>query len=163
MERLLLFSIILSFSHCSSNVQTDLVEPIESDTTVLLRESLRKAISVEFMPDADALTSSEIFNDTIFLTSSAVPLNMLPISIDNWNFKILEEQEIIKVFGLNTGDREAPNYLKLKVFERNDYGYYIHVQNLSAVAYGGGGSLGLYYQRKGDSLINVKRLSTSIN
>jgi len=163
MKSLLLCSIVLLSHHCSCNIQTNLIEPTESDTTVLLRESLSMAISVEFMPDAGALTSPGFFDDTIFLTSSTIPLKLLPMSIDVRNFKILEEQEILKVFGLNTDDRKAPNYLKLIEFEKNDYGYYIQVQNLSAYPYRGGGSLELYYERMGDSLINVRRLSSSID
>ena len=88
---------------------------------------------------------------------------MLPVSIGDRKFKVLDESEILKILRNDSDNLSLPNYLKISQFEPNDSGYYVQVQNLSALPFGGGGILGLYYLKKGDSIVNAKRMAASIN
>lgn len=47
----------------------------------------------------------------------------------------------------DSNNLNLPNYLIVSELEANDSGYYLQVQNLPALPYGGG-SLGLYYVKK---------------
>jgi hypothetical protein len=152
---------LLLFWSCKGQ-RDQIVRPV-TDTTLLLNQSLRDAISVRFMPGADAVTRPYRFKDSILLTSKVISLNLLPVSIDEHNFKIMAEHDILSILRGDSNNLNLPNYLILSGFEKNDSGYYVQVQNLSALPFGGGGSLGMYYVKKGDSLINVKRSSLSIN
>ena len=77
--------------------------------------------------------------------------------------KFIKDREILKILRAGSNNLELPNYLKISRFETTDSGYYVQVQNLSALPFGGGGTLRLYYLKSGDSLTNVKRSATSIN
>jgi hypothetical protein len=135
----------------------------DSDTTFLLNQVLNDATSDKFMPDADAVTRPYYFKDSILLTSKVITLDLLPASIGDRKFKIMTEKEILSILRKDSNNLRLPNYLIVSEFEKNDSGYYVQIQNRSALPFGGGGALGLYYIKKGDSLINIKRLASSIN
>jgi hypothetical protein len=117
------------------------------------------------MPDADALTRPYEFKDSILLTSDeeVISLNLLSNSVGVKNFKIMRENEILKMLRADSKNENLPNYLKISRLERTDSGYYVQVQNLNAMPFGGGGTLGIYYLKRGDSLLSVKESATSIN
>jgi hypothetical protein len=75
----------------------------------------------------------------------------------------MESDKIISMLRADSNNPNLPNYLIVSDFVTNDSGYYLQVQNLSSLPYGGGGSLGLYYIMNGDTLMNVKRSAWSIN
>jgi hypothetical protein len=163
MKQFKLASVILLIALWSCKGQIHQTVPPLNDTTFLLTQALSNAISVRFMPDADAVTRPYRFKDSILLTSKVISLDLLPASIDDHHFKIMGEHDILQILRADSNNLNLPNYLILSRFEANDSGYYVQVQNLSALPFGGGGLLGLYYVKKGDSLINVKRSAWSIN
>ena len=158
LANLLLLVILLSCKNRhASTIRT------HNDTTFILNQALTNSLSVQFMPDADVVTRPYDFNDSILLTSSVISLDLLPVSIGVRKFKVLNESEILKILRNDSDNLSLPNYLKISQFEPNDSGYYVQVQNLSALPFGGGGILGLYYLKKGDSIVNAKRMAASIN
>ena len=76
---------------------------------------------------------------------------------------MLPKQTIYRMLTGESYRHDVPNYLCISRFEKNDTGYYVQVQNLSALPFGGGGSLGLYFKKVGDSLIIADKASGSIN
>ena len=154
--------ILLLFLLSCKNQKEQTVPPV-NDTTLVLNQALSDAVSVRFMPDASALTQPYHFKDSILLTSKIGFLNLLPVSVGGQKFKVMEENKITSILRADSNNLNLPNYLIVSDFESNDSGYYIQVQNLSTFPYGGGGSLELYYIKKGDSLINVKKSAWSIN
>jgi hypothetical protein len=163
MERINLSSIILLLLLWSCKDQTHHSVRQDSDTTFLLNQVLNDATSGRFMPDADAVMRPYYFKDSILLTSKIISLDLLPTSIGDRKFKIMAEKEILSMLRTDSNNLHLPNYLIVSEFEKNDSGYYVQIQNLSALPFGGGGALGLYYIKKGDSLINIKRAASSIN
>ncbi|RZK05833.1 MAG: hypothetical protein EOO46_15610 [Flavobacterium sp.] len=129
-----------------------MAEKKPSDTTIVLNAALRQATSVEFMPSASALRRTSRFGDTILLTVVPLSLEVLPTKSGNDIFKVLPKQTIYRILTGESYRHDIPNYLCVSQFEKNDTGYYIQVQNLSALPFGGGGSLGLYFKKVGDSL-----------
>jgi hypothetical protein len=156
-------SVILLLALWSCKGQMDQTAGPVSDTTLLINQALSDAISVRFMPDADAVTRPYLFSDSILLTSKVISLDLLPVSIEDRNFKVMAEHDILRMLRADSSNLCLPNYLIFSRLEANDSGYYVQVQNLSALPFGGGGSLGMYYQKKGDSLIIVNRSASSIN
>ncbi len=115
------------------------------------------------MPSASALRKPSKFGDTILLTAIPVSLELLPTKSGEYIFKVLPKETIQKVLTEESYRHDVPNYLCISQFEKNDTGYYIQVQNLSALPFGGGGSLGLYFKKSGDTLTIVDKASSSIN
>lgn len=153
--------LLLTLWSCKN--QKDHHVPHVNDTTLVLNQALSNAISARFMPDADALTQPGHFIDSILLTSNIDFLDLSQVSVAGQKFKVMEEQKILSTLKADSNNVNLPNYLIVSKFEKNDSGYYVQVQNLSGLPYGGGGSLGMYFVKKGDSLINVKRSASSIN
>src|SRR5690606_1543460 len=143
--------------------QQDHSVPPVNDTTLVLNQALDNAISARIMPDADALTQSVHFKDSILLTSKVSFLALSKVSVAGQKFKVMEEQKILSALEADSNNVNLPNYLIVSQFEKNDSGFYVQVQNLSGLPYGGGGALEMYFVKKGDSLINVKSSASSIN
>jgi len=76
---------------------------------------------------------------------------------------VLSKETIHEVLTGESYKHDVPNYLCISQFEKSDTGYYIQIQNLSALPFGGGGSLGLYFKKAGDTLMIVNKVSSSIN
>jgi hypothetical protein len=134
-----------------------------SDTTFVINAALKQATCVEFMPDASALRIPSKFGDTILLSSVLLPLEILPTKSGNDIFKVLPKEVIYRVLTGESYRHDVPNYLCISQFEKNDTGYYIQIQNLSALPFGGGGLLGLYFKKVGDTLSIVNKAASSIN
>ena len=153
--------LLLALSSCNGRLAQTLIPA--NETTWLINQALANATSSKFMPDADAVTRPYVFNDSILLTSKVISLDLLPASIGVHNFKVMPEEEILGLLKADSNNLQLPNYLILSKFEANDSGYYIQVQNLSVLPFGGGGSLGMYSKKKGDSLLIVSKSASSIN
>jgi len=158
---LIFFSLLLLLFSCE-NRQLVADKPT-SDTTKILAKTLEKATSVEFMPSALALKKPSRFGDTILLTAIAVTLELLPTKSGEQVFKVFPKDTIYKVLTDERYRPDVPNYLCISQFEKNDTGYFIQVKSISALPYGGGGSLGLYFKKSGDSLAIVAKASSAIN
>jgi hypothetical protein len=83
--------LILIFA-CQSNVPVVIKQ--ENDTSSVLKTVIGEGILTGHMPSADPLTYKYKFGDSILLTSTVLPLDMLPSNIGNQNFKILTQSEI---------------------------------------------------------------------
>jgi hypothetical protein len=149
---------LLSCQNNASNSQRH-----DNDTMAILKVTLKEGITSKFMPSASPLKRKWRFGDSILLTSQTLPLNLLPSSVDEQNFKILSQEQICLMIKEDTDISQLPNYLNVKKFEKSDTGYYIQVQSLSCLPFGGGGSLGLYFKKINDSLLIINRTSGSIN
>lgn len=158
----ILFLLVVLWS-CKSHKEMAFPLGAVSDTTLVLNQALSEAVSVKFIPGASALTRLYHFKDSILITSKASLLSFLPVSVGSQKFKVMESHAIISILRADSNNLNLPNYLIVSDFVANDSGYYLQVQNLSSLPYGGGGSLGLYYIKIGDTLMNVKRSAWSIN
>ena len=139
------------------------IEQQKSDTAKIIEIALNEGTSVHHMPSASPLEINYRFGDSILLTSKGLSLAILPSNLHSQQFKIMAEEEICTIIRRDSNLDEVPNYLMLSHFEKSDTGYYILVQSLSCRPFHGGGSLGLYFKKIGDSLIVVTRSSSSIN
>lgn len=163
MTSLRLVILLLLVSLCSCGTRSTTADKSVSDTTIVLNTALKQATSIEFMPDVSALRRPSKFGDTILLTCEPLPLEILPTKSGNDIFKVLPKQTIYRILTGESYRHDIPNYLCVSQFEKNDTGYYVQVQNLSALPFGGGGSLGLYFKKVGDSLLIIDKASSSIN
>lgn len=155
-SKLIIGLILLSQVSCETNPRnTD--KPI-NDTTRVLATVLKQAISVEFMPSASELRRSSKFGDSILLTADSISLELLPTKSGEQIFKVLSKETIYKILTGLSYKQEPPNYLCISRFEKSDTGYYVQTQNLSALPFGGGGSLGLYLKEDVDSLKIIKKV-----
>jgi len=152
---------LLLLSSCEAR-PTVVDKPI-SDTTKVLSITLKQATSVEFMPSASALRRPSKFSDSILLTAIPISLDLLPTKSGGQIFKVLPKETIHKILTGESYRHDVPNYLSITQFEKSDTGYYIQVQNLSVLPFGGGGTLGLSFKKSGDTLTITDKVSGSIN
>ncbi len=155
------FIYILTLFSCGDKVTES--KHSDNDTLKILRVALHQGISDEFMPSASPLKRKYRYEDSILLTSDILPLNILLSSIENQKFKVLPRQQICSTIVADSNMAELPNYLSVTRLEKSDTGYYIQVRSLSCMPYGGGGSLGLYFKKVGDTLKIVDQSASSIN
>jgi len=153
----LLFVLLVSCQNKATNSNLAV-----NDTTRIIKISLQEGTSVKYMPSVSPLFKKYKFDDSILLTSSVLPLGILPSNAGDHVFKIMNQQEICSIISADSS-LEVPNFLILSRLEKNDSGYYTQVQSLSCRPYGSGGSLGLYFRKVKDSFIVVDRKSWSIN
>jgi hypothetical protein len=152
---------LLTFLSCQ--YKTDNIQHHESDTMAILKATLKESITTRYMPGAPPLKRKYHFGDSILLTSESIPLDLLPSSVDEQNFKILPQEQICSMIKADSNLTERPNYLNVRKFEKSDTGYYIMVQSSSCLPFGGGGNLELYFKKINDSLSIINRSSSSIN
>lgn len=150
----------IGFSCNSSNSR---LNSSASDTSTIISLGIRMAISDRYMPGASNVFKPYRFKDSVVFTSENILLKMLPTRESDQNFKILPESEIKALLLADSLRDGLPNYLKIAAFEKNDSGYYILFENLSAFPFGGGGSLGITCKKIGDSIHLLKSSSGSIN
>jgi hypothetical protein len=135
----------------------------KNDTAKVLELAIRTAFYHEQLPEISPLKKEFHFNDSILFTTGSLPLTALPSSIDSINFKILSRNQICSIIKADSNISEPPNYLYINTFEKSDTGYYVSIQSLSCLPYGGGGSIGIYISKDKDSFFVKKRMSSSIN
>ncbi len=78
-------------------------------------------------------------------------------------FKILPLHQVYSTIVSDSDQIQFPNYLYLRRFEVSDSGYYISLQSLSCVPFGGGGGIGIYTNKELDSLYAKHIHRSSIN
>jgi hypothetical protein len=137
--------------------------PIVNDTTAIINASVKYGTSDEYMPSASSLKRIYKFRDSILLTSTSLSLGLLPEEIEHIKFKVLTKEQICSIINSDNLFLDLPNYLNLKKLEKTDSGYYVQLENVSCLQFGGGGSLWLYFKKKNDSWIIVDQFSSSIN
>lgn len=156
---ILLFWII---ANSCSNHRHNIV-PTLSDTAKILQLAILEGISVRSMPSAGELTRNSPFGDTILITSEFLPLNNLPGSLDSFYFKTIPYKDICRIINSNGIQNNRLHYLDLIKFEKNDSGYYVHMECINCSSYPSGGALGLYFKVVKDSFLITNRSSSSIN
>ncbi|MEO6719613.1 MAG: hypothetical protein ABIN67_04565 [Ferruginibacter sp.] len=144
-------------------VDTKLTTEITSDTTLVLDLALRTAFIHDNLPSIDALRKQYHFGDSILFSSDTLPLSILPRASDTINFKILSHKEIVLLMQTESNLNKIPNYLNIGAFEKSDTGYYVSVQSLNCLDFGGGGQIGLYIVKAKDSFLVVNKMSSNIN
>jgi hypothetical protein len=117
----------------------------------------------EHMPGAGPLKTKYHFGDSIILTSSVVPLNLLPSTLNGQQYKVLPLSVICPMLKGDSASMEQPNYLSIQQFEKNDTGYFIQMVSKSCFDFGGGGSLILTFKKVNDSLMLISQGSSSYN
>lgn len=156
-----LFVCAVVFFSCGEKVPT--TGRLDTDTLKVLQAALRDGISDEFMPETSPLKRPYRFGDSILLTTEILPLQMLSASAQHQPFKILPRQQICSMITADSNIIKPPNYLMINRFKKNDTGYYVQVCSCSCQLLAGGGLLGLYFKKVGDSLIITDRTAGSIN
>ncbi|MBS1511611.1 MAG: hypothetical protein JST86_12265 [Bacteroidetes bacterium] len=154
--------LLLLLSSCE-NLATKPITQSKSDTTLVLDLALRTAFYHENLPGISPLKRHYRYGDSILFSSETLPLSALPQSSDTINFKILNRKEIISLTQSENDLSKLPNYLNIGAFEKSDTGYYVSVESLSTVDFGGGGVIGIYIKKEKDSLIVVKKMSSNLN
>ena len=135
----------------------------ENDTVKVLNTAIAMGMTGEYMPGASPLTRKYHFGDSILLTSVSLPVDLLPRKVKNQCFKILPSKAICSMLVRDSSSAELPNYLSVRRFEQSDTGFYVQMQSLSCLPFGGGGSLGIYLKKVRDSFVVVSQSSSSIN
>ena len=136
---------------------------LSEDRGVLQNTAIAMSMTGEYMPGASPLTRKYHFGDSILLTSVSLPVDLLPRKVKNQCFKILPSKAICSMLVRDSSSAELPNYLSVRRFEKSDTGFYVQMQSLSCLPFGGGGSLGIYLKKVRDSFVVVSQSSSSIN
>ncbi len=155
------FLVVTIFS-CRS-LETKPITEIKSDTTLVLNLALRTAFYHDNLPSIDPLKKPYHFGDSILFSSTTLPLSILPRMSDTINFKILSRKEIILLMQTESDLNKIPNYLNIGAFEKSDTSYYVSVQSLNCINFGGGGQIGIYIVKANDSFVVVNKMSSNIN
>ena len=157
----IVFLMVVIFS-CRS-LDTQPTTKIKSDTAAVLELAIRTAFYHENLPSIDPLKKRYHFGDSILFSSGTLPLSILPKTIDSLNFKILSQKEIFLLVVTESNLSKIPNYLNIGAFEKSDSGYYVSVQSLNCLNFGGGGKIGIYITKQNDSFIVKRKMSSNIN
>jgi hypothetical protein len=154
-------TLLIGLASCISP-NTKVIHPT-NDTIKVLELAIRTAFYHENLPDIDPLKQQYHFKDSILFTSDSLPLSALPQSIDTINFKILLHNQICSIIKADSILSQLPNYLYIRTFKKTDTGYYISIQSLSCLPFGGGGTIGIYITKEKDAFIVKNKMSSSIN
>ena len=156
-------SYLLLYTLISCNESNTVSISPKDDTTRVIELALRTAFYHHNLPSIDPLSYPYHFKDSILFTSDNLPLHFLPQTLDSLNFKILSLDKICPMILADSKMEKTPNYLIVRNLEKSDTGYYVHLGSLSCRPYGGGGSIGIYIEKKKDSFIVKSKMSSSIN
>ncbi|RYZ87054.1 MAG: hypothetical protein EOP04_12575 [Proteobacteria bacterium] len=114
------------------------------------------------MPSASALFRYNNNSDSVLVTSSVVPLDLIPKQIDSVTMIVKSADSVCMDVQENFYD-DGRHYLIVKEFKRTDTGYYVQVASLSCGKYASGGQLGVYLKKIGDSVVVTESFGSSIN
>jgi hypothetical protein len=103
-----------------------------ADTTQVIGLALKTVLNEPF-PGMDGVKRKSIFQDSIFLTTSLLPLSSLPPRVDSFRFKILPDTMICSVIKTDTVTEELPNFLRLQSFEKTDTGYFVRFESIDCI------------------------------
>jgi hypothetical protein len=162
-ENILLVLLLLLASPSCINGPTEKTFREENDTTSVMKLALKTAFEGKKLPGIDPLRKVYYHGDSILFTSDILPLKLLPNTIDTLKFKVVTLQQITESVKTESDLSKLPNYLNVRAFEKNDSGYYVSLQSLSNLNFGGGGQIGIYLEKRSHSFIVKKSLSSSIN
>lgn len=149
---------LLSCKHSSENA----VAAVLNDTAQILQMAVAEGISDRYMPDASSLYSTPS-DDTVFLTSSVLPLRLLPLRSGSTHFRVLQKDDICFQIGQVDFVERSRSFLEIRAIEKRDTGYYISLSAIGCSRYSGGGGLGLYFIKRNNSFVIVRRSAVSIN
>jgi len=135
----------------------------KSDTSVVIELAIHTAFDRNKLPSIDPLKKAYHNGDSILFTSDTRLLTLLPRTVDTLKFKVLTRQHIMELVSTENDLKKVPNYLNIRTFEKNASGYYLSLQSLSAIGFGAGGQIGIYIEKRNDSLIVTKTVSSNIN
>jgi hypothetical protein len=125
-----LFIFLLALTACADKSSKHI--STAADTTQVIEVAL-KTLLVESFPDMDGIKRKSSFHDSIFLTTSLLPLSRLPSSIDSFHFKILPDTAICSVIKSDTATIELPNFLRIQSFEKTDTGYFVRFESVDCI------------------------------
>lgn len=128
MRSLFIFLLILPACAEKSSKQTSTA----ADTTQVIEVAL-KTLLVESFPEMNGIRRKSNFHDSIFLTTSLLPLSTLPPSVDSFRFKILPDTLICSVIKSDTATAELPNFLRIQSFEKTDTGYFVRFESVDCI------------------------------
>ena len=151
--------IVMNIFSCRS-LDTKPISEIKNDTTLVLDLALRTAFFHDNLPNIQPLKKP---GDSILFSSDILPLSVLPRASDTRNFKILSRKEIMLLMQIESDLNKIPNYLNISAFEKSETGYYVSVQSLHCLNFGGGGQIGLYIVKTKESFLVVNKMSSNIN
>ena len=125
-----LFILLLILTACAdkSRKQTSTA----ADTTHVIEVALKTVLNEPF-PEMNGIRRKSSFHDSIFLTTSLLPLSTLPTSVDSFRFKILPDTMICSVIKSDTTTTELPNFLRLQSFEKTDTGYFVRFESVDCI------------------------------
>jgi hypothetical protein len=124
------FLLALLMSACSGKGKESTASA--ADTTRVIELAL-KTVMTESFPEIEGIRRQSVFRDSVFLTTSLMPLSMLPSDIDSFHFKPLADSLICSAIRQDTGSAELPNYLALQAFEKTDSGYFLTFESIDCV------------------------------
>jgi hypothetical protein len=151
--KILLNFFIFSALLCCNNKSFQRKE--QNDTTMLFHIALKTAFYHGILPGIESLRKT----DSIVITGDSSYLKLIPNTVDTFNFKIVDQKNVCSFLN----DSTKNNYLFIQGLEKLDSTYYLNIQNLSCKKFAGGGSIGLYLLKVGDSFIVKNHTSSSIN
>ena len=157
-----IFFLVLIVTSCKHSA-TNQIGQIKSDTILVLDLALRTAFYHGNLPGITPLKKHYHYGDSILFSSDTLPLSILPKTSDTIKFKILSRKEIILLTQTENDVTKIPNYLNIGAFEKSDTGYYVRVESLNSLNFGGGGIIGIYIRKEQDSLVVIKIMSSNIN
>lgn len=136
---------------------------IDNDTTKVIEFALKISFENENLPGLTPLKTNYNHKDSFLFTTDFLTINLLPQKSGTQIFKILSLNEVCSLILSDSNQIQYPNYLYLRRFEVNDSGYYVSLQSLSCVPFGGGGGIGIYTNKELDSLYAKRIHRSSIN
>jgi hypothetical protein len=104
-----------------------------------------------------------LYEDTLLASDDTTIIKSLPQSFNTIHFKILEQDVIDSLIKAYKHRMKTPNYLRFKIAEKTDSGYFVVLSSLSGIDYGAGGTMGLELSTKGDSIRIQHKGFSSIN
>ena len=157
-----LFALILATSLLACRDSASRSERlVMSDTVRVLDYALRQAIDIRFMPGASHIFGQH--DSLLYLTTRSIPIEFLR----SWNytgfFTVVPHQQICNLLSKDSLIDPERAYLEISQFENRDSLIYIQVKNLGCLPFSGGGSLALELKVRPDTLIVVRRSTSSIN
>ena len=128
-----------------------------ADTTQVIELALKTALGQDF-PEMDAVKLNSVFGDSIFFTTSLLPLSILPSSVDSFKFRIMPDTMICPLLKTDTVSPELPNYLRLQAFQKTDSDYYVEFQSVFCIpAPTRDASVGLHILKTKDKFVFQKK------
>jgi len=106
---------LLFFCLSACNSRTAEIAIHKNDTTEVIEFAIRKAFYHHNLPADDQLTKKYYFKDSILFTADFLPLKYLPTSVDSANFKILPQEQIVQLIGLDSKVMPIPIFYALVI------------------------------------------------